>query len=485
MPPAPDPLPSFVHWEDVPSLVGSIRTRSLVARPKTAGECREVRAWCREHGLTLCPRGSGRSYGDMALNDRQVLLDVGRMNRILAFDEEAREIRVEAGTRLIDIFARVHHKGLTLGASPTESHSSVSGALSANVNGKDAWRLGSFGDQVVRLSLMTADGEVHEVDRSHEFFDGVVGGLGLLGIVLDATLRLEPIPSPYVETTVLPARNVDELLEKMAEVEQTSDFAVAWVNVYARGAKLGRSVIHASRWTEVKQTEEERKAAIDAGIERLDKHRRFGLALHAAFGPLLSLMLQFQRPFLRFFNWLYYTKSRMAAGGKHVELFLQYSFAASFTVPPAYLVCGPRGYTVQVTFPRASAREALVELLEICQSSPCPPVTTILRAHRADDRWISFSEDGYSLNFEIHPKKRHVAKSREVVDRLVDAVARRGGKVHLAKDQVLTPEPFRRLYPKHAQLLALKARLDPDGLFATDLARRVGLCPAPGRTEGS
>ena len=65
------------------------------------------------------------------------------------------------------------------------------------------------------------------------------------------------------------------------------------------------------------------------------------------------------------------------------------------------------------------------------------------------------------------------------MDRLVDAVARRGGKLHLAKDQVLTPEQFRRLYPGHERLLALKARLDPDGLFATDLARRVGLCGAP------
>ena len=474
----PDPLPSFVAREDVPSLVGSIRTRSLVARPKTPDDCREVLAWAREHGLTVCPRGGGRSYGDMALHDDQVLLDVSGMNRILDFDEAARTVRVEPGTRLIDIFAAVHHKGLTLAASPTESHSSVSGAVCANVNGKDGWRLGSFGDQVVRLTLLTADGATHEIGREHPWFDGIVGGLGLVGIVLDVTLKLEPVPSPYVESTVRTAKDVDELLAVMAEEEERADLLVAWVNAYAKGDAIGRSVIHASRWTEVKQTEEERKAVIDEGIERLDKHRRFGLAVHGLFGPLLSLMLQAQRPFLRFFNWLYYAKSRL--GGKpHVELFMKFSFEASFTVPPAYLVCGPHGYTIQITFPRSHAREALVELLEICQSSPCPPVTTILRAHRADDHWISFSEDGYSLNFEIHPKKRHVAASREVVDRLVAAVARYGGKLHLAKDQVLTPEQFRSLYPRYEQLLALKRELDPEGLFASDLARRVGLVGDP------
>jgi decaprenylphospho-beta-D-ribofuranose 2-oxidase len=90
---------------------------------------------------------------------------------------------------------------------------------------------------------------------------------------------------------------------------------------------------------------------------------------------------------------------------------------------------------------------------------------------------LSFSEDGYSLNFEFHPKPRHETASREVVDRLIDATVRRGGKIHLAKDQVLTPEQFYRVYPRYRELLEIKQRLDPEGLFTSDLARRVGIDP--------
>jgi decaprenylphospho-beta-D-ribofuranose 2-oxidase len=178
------------------------------------------------------------------------------------------------------------------------------------------------------------------------------------------------------------------------------------------------------------------------------------------------------------FNKLYYALSQLtyrSGRSSNDELFLRFSFEASFTVPPAHLVCGPRGYTVQLTFPRAGAREAIVELLEICQASPCPPVTTILRAHKKDDGLLSFSEDGYSLNFEFHPKKRHEAASREAVDRLIDATVRRSGKIHLAKDQVLRPEQFYRVYPRYKDLLEFKRRLDPDVLFTSDLARRVGI----------
>jgi decaprenylphospho-beta-D-ribofuranose 2-oxidase len=472
--------PSFMEWKELTSLVGSIRTRSLVARPTTVEQCREALAYCRQHDMTICARGAGRGYGDLALNNGHALLDMSAMNKVIEFDEEAAQITVEAGMRLIDIYQAVHHNLLTLPASPTESHSSVAGAICANVNGKDAWHHGSFARQVVRLTLLLANGETLTIDRSHELFNAVVGGIGLLGIILEATLQLKPIPSPFVEINRLPAPDVDALLATMAQVEKSHDAAVVWVDAYARGRRTGRSVIHAAKWIERHDTESRRREILAAGYERLENHRRFGLALHEKFGPVLSLMLHVQRPMMNSFNRLYYIGCRLASLTGHssnTELFLRFGFEASFTVPPAHLVCGPRGYTVQLTFPRSKAREAIVELLGICRSSPCPPVTTILRAHKPDDCLISFSEDGYSLNFEFHPKPQHEAASRRAVDRLIDATVRRGGKIHLAKDQVLTPEQFYRVYPRYRDLLAIKRRLDPDGLFTSDLARRVGIDP--------
>jgi decaprenylphospho-beta-D-ribofuranose 2-oxidase len=313
-----------------------------------------------------------------------------------------------------------------------------------------------------------------------------VGGIGLLGIIVDATLQLKPIPSPFVEINRIPAPNVDVLLHKMAGVEKNYDAAVVWVDAYARGRKTGRSVIHTAKWIDRRHAQPERRQILAAGYERLDRHRQFGLALHEKFGPILSLMLYAQRPLMFSFNRLYYAMSRLAWSthlSSNTELFLRFSFEASFTVPPAHLVCGPHGYTVQLTFPRSDARRAIIELLGICRSSPCPPVTTIMRAHKKDDCLISFSEDGYSLNFEFHPKKHHAEASRRAVDRLIDATARRGGKVHLAKDQVLRPDQFYRIFPRYQELLAIKQRLDPEGLFTSDLARRVGIDPSQNKPQ--
>ena len=240
--------PSFMRWEELTSLVGSTRTRSLVARPRTIEQCREALDYCRQNHMTICARGAGRGYGDLALNDGHALLDMSTMNRILEFDEKSMQVTVEAGTRLVDIFREVHHRLLTLPASPTESHSSVAGAICANVNGKEAWHNGSFAHQIVRLTLLLANGETIEIDRSHELFKAVVGGIGLLGVIVDATLQLRPIPSPFVEINRIPVPNVDALLETMAEVEKSRDAAVVWMDAYARGRRIGRSVIHTAKW---------------------------------------------------------------------------------------------------------------------------------------------------------------------------------------------------------------------------------------------
>jgi FAD/FMN-containing dehydrogenase len=115
----------------------------------------------------------------------------------------------------------------------------------------------------------------------------------------------------------------------------------------------------------------------------------------------------------------------------------------------------------------------MTEMLELCQSVPCPPVTNILRLHRRDDHLISFSEDGYSLNVEFHPKKRHARKMAEFMEKFIECGIKYGSHVHLPKDNTLTRSQFQRLYPQYKKFLELKRRWDPQTLFQSDMYRRL------------
>lgn len=467
-----------MQWEQVTSLVGSRRARCLVARPQNESECRETIAFCRKKQLSLCPRGGGYSYGDIILNDDNVILDTAKLNRILAFDEAAARITVEPGVTMIDILQYVLHRRLSLSGIPSESTITVAGAIGGNVNGRDGWRLGNFGDQVVGLKLLTASGELLSLDRHRDrvLFRGVIGGLGLLGIIVEATLALQKIPSPFLEISRKPVGNIDALLEHMRAVEANSDFAVVWLDTCATGTRLGRAVVHATKWVAREGTQDELRELVAGSFARLQARLRQARKLSPISAAVVSTMLQVQQLSVLFFNRLYFHYSRLRHrlhSADNVESFLRYNFDASFIIPSAAAACGPLGYTIQLTVPRSDARAAITEMIRLCQASPCLPAKLIMRVHRSDDYLISFSEDGYSLNFELHPKKRHVARMNNFVDSLVECVIRFGGKVHLAKDMVLTRDQFRRLFPRYREFLALKARLDPDELLQSAMYRRL------------
>lgn len=476
-PPEPELMPGFMEWQTVPVFVGRGTTRSLVARPQNEVDCRRVIEFCKEHHLSICPRGSGRSYGDAILNDRNVLLDMSRMNRILEFDRDTGLVRVEAGARIIDIFAAYHHLGFYVPASPTDSTISVGGAMGANVNGKESWRVGNFGDQVVAMRLLTAAGETLDLDRENgrELFLAVIGGMGLLGVVTEITLRLRRVPSPYLDVSITTATNLDELIRRLDVLKDTADFIVVWIDTYASGDKLGRAVIHATSWAESDAGEGQLEEAVAGGVRLLAVQKKRALAFYRATRFLINLGFHLQQIPIRLFNIFYYWLCNRPSSSTATdpELYLEHNFDKSYVVPPPDILCGPHGFTVQITIPYERGREGMSEMLKLCQSIPCPPATTILRLHRKDEHLISFSEDGYSLNVEFHPKRRHVAKMRTFLEDFIECGIRYGSKVHLPKDHTLTREQFRRLFPGYRRFLELKREVDPDNLFQSDMYRRL------------
>ena len=394
MPNVTESMPAYMQWRQVGSLVGGLRARCLVARPEDTAQCLEVLEYCQQNGMSICPRGGGYSYGDVVLNDQNVILDMSIMDQIIGFDPGSGRITVEPGVRLIDIFRKVLHRRLALPSVPSESTITVAGAIGTNVNGKDGWRMGQFGDQVVSLKLMLASGEVIEVSRQENagIFRAVVGGMGLLGIVVEATLQLRNVPSPFLEIRRTPVYNLDDLLDHLREVEAGSDFAVAWVDTCARGDKLGRAVVHATAWVESDATTDELQAAVAESLGRLETRLRQARLLSPVTELIVTTMLQVQKVSVQLFNSFYFLYSRVRHRlhtADNVESFLRYNFDASFIIPSAAAVCGPRGYTIQLTFPRTAARQAMTEMITHCQASA-------LSARKADH---AFAQAGRPLDF--------------------------------------------------------------------------------------
>ena len=112
----------------------------------------------RPDAASLIARGQGRSYGDAALNENGRVLLTERVNRLLEFDAEQGILRAEAGATLAEILDVIVPKGWFLPVTPGTKFVSLGGCVAADVHGKNHHHDGSFGDHVLSIEMILADG---------------------------------------------------------------------------------------------------------------------------------------------------------------------------------------------------------------------------------------------------------------------------------------------------------------------------------------
>ena len=187
-------------------------------------------------------RGMGRSYGDSALADQ--LVSTRQLNRLHSFDEQSGLLACAAGislAELLDVFAP---RGWFLPVTPGTKFVSIGGAIASDVHGKNHHLHGCFSQCVDSIVLLLGDGSQVQCSRSEraELFHASCGGMGLTGLIVAATLRLQRIDSAYIEQTTYKAANLEEALA-LFETHSACTYSVAWIDCLASGAALGRSLL--------------------------------------------------------------------------------------------------------------------------------------------------------------------------------------------------------------------------------------------------
>ena len=139
-----------------------------------------------------------------------IVIDMRTLNRVLAISPRDRTVSVEAGAVLADVGDALAPHGLVIGHDPwTYPIATVGGAISTNGLGYLGAHYGSMGDQVLGLTVVTADGDVVRTRPMPRSSTGprlmhlFIGAEGTLGIITEAVLRVFPRP----EATLLMAFN--------------------------------------------------------------------------------------------------------------------------------------------------------------------------------------------------------------------------------------------------------------------------------------
>ena len=415
--------------------------------------------------------GQGRSYGDSALSAR--VADMRPLDRMLSFDASDGLLVCEAGVLLADVIGTFLPRGWFLRVTPGTKYTTIGGAIAADVHGKNHHKAGCFGTWVKWIDLMLADGSVVRCSTGQEteLFHATCGGMGLTGIIIQAGILLQPVPSASIRQTTVKTRDLAGTFEAF-ETHHDAPYSVAWIDCISGGSNLGRSLIMLgdfagpgdaageSGQTETRRAPSQRKRTIDYTPPGQ------GVRIPDAFpGSLLN------RRTISLFNALYYRKAPQGQSSGNVGL-------DSFFYPLDRLrnwnrIYGRSGMIqYQFILPKETSFNGMEEILAEITKSRMGSFLAVLKLYGPEnDHYLSFPMEGYSLALDFKIQNG----LQDLFDRLDRLVIKYNGRVYLAKDARMSRRMFDRGYPRADRFRKLRKALGLDKKFQSMQSLRLGL----------
>ncbi|MEU9536543.1 MULTISPECIES: FAD-binding oxidoreductase [Streptomyces] len=445
---------------DTVSLTGWGRTAPTTAlrfRPRSYEEAAATVLGCGPRGSIA--RGLGRAHGDAAQNAGGSVLDMTALDRVRAIDAAAGLVVCDAGTTLHRLREVMLPLGWFLPVVPGGRYVTVGGAIGSDAHGDNHRAAGSFARHVTEFTLLTADGEVRTVHPGTPLFDATTGGLGLTGVILSATLRFRPVTTSLMAVDTQRAAGLDDLLARMTRGGHRP-YEYARIDLTARGRATGRAVLVTADHVPAHALPvAARRTALAL---RPAPRRPSGLPfLSGLFGRLSATAL----------NEIGY---RSAPRSRTGELRSLASFFHALDATPHSNRVSPTGGRVHYAFLVGHGQEeTLRRIVGRIARSRCPSFRAVLRrCGEGGPGWLSFPAPGWNLALDLPAGLPGLAR---FLDSLDEEVAAAGGRVSLTEDARLHPDALAAMYPRLPGFRALRAELDPNGAFRSDLSRRLSL----------
>ena len=400
----------------------------------------------------LSLRGAGQSYGDSAtLAEQQLLYFLG--SDIEWTSENS--AWVDAGCNLRKLCEACLLKGLWPKVVTGTSRPTIGGLVAANAHGKNAFRVGTFGDSILAIEMILASGELIEVEPNDELFWAICGSMGLLGIITKVHLKFAEAAagSVIVEPVILP--QTSDCFRFFAE-SMDHDYAVAWLDMANsdRIRGLGHRAVYSdqSRSPEITFAEPSQfKSKIAPKLKFLISKTGIGLL-----------------------NKLKYTSSIKKSGTKHTESLPNFNFLLD-AIPGWEKIYAPCGMVqIQVFIPEANSQNTFDEIHHIMQEQQIFTNLAVMKRHFESPSLLNPGLNGFSLAMDFLAQRENPNWVR-MVEEIHETALINGGRFYLAKDLLLNPETWKSSLPEGnlERFRAFKKSLDPNGLFSSDQAKRL------------
>jgi len=411
----------------------------------------------------IIARGLGRSYGDPAQNGGGSVITLEPGSDPIRIDAGNGLAHVDAGVSLDMLLRHIVPLGWFVPVTPGTRFVTVGGAVASDIHGKNHHADGSFGAHCTSMQILLADGSHRTItpESDSDLWWATIGGMGLTGLITSVSFTLIPIESRFCTVDTYRVPTLDELIEKMEASDHLYRYTVAWIDLVATGKNLGRSVLSMGN-----------HSTLDDLVELAPKAVADPLDFDPpTFPDIPSQPLNvWTRPAVRAFNELWYRKTPNHHHGTEslTGFFHPLDMASQWT--RLYGRHGFLQYQFVVPFEAIDTMRTIIT--KISEEGHASFLAVLKRMGDESGGLLSFPKPGWTLTYDLPAGINGLGPWLAELDELVLDV---GGRHYLAKDALATPAVISAGYPRLDEWKAIRRSVDPDGVWASDQARRLDL----------
>ncbi|MGO8965568.1 FAD-binding protein [Mycobacterium sp.] len=407
-------------------------------------------------------RGLGRSYGDNAQNGGGLVIDMTPLNRIHSIDAGTCLADVDAGVSLDQLMKAALPFGLWVPVLPGTRQVTVGGAIACDIHGKNHHSAGSFGNHVRSMELLTADGQIRHLTpdgEEAELFWATVGGNGLTGIVLRATIAMTPTETAYFIADGVATKDLDETVALHLDGSEANyTYSAAWFDLISPPPKLGRAAV--SRGS---------LAKLDQLPPKLAKN-----PLKFDAPQLLTVPNIFPVSVMNKLSFMAIGEVYYRLGGTYTDKIMNLSqfYHILDLVSGWNNAYGPSGFAQHQFLVPPDAMDEFKAIIRWIQTRGHYSAFNVFKLFGPGNRApLSFPMAGWNVAMDF-PNRPGV---NEFLNELDARVMEFGGRVYTAKDSRVSADNFHAMYPRIDEWIAVRRKVDPTGVFVSDMARRLEL----------
>lgn len=408
-----------------------------------------------ESGL---PIGLGRSYGDSSINSLGISWSCENRKKIL-IDKEKVVAYCDSGVTIGELERAAAMHGLFPPVVPGTEFVTIGGAIASNVHGKSHHLFGSFGDQIVEMSLLDSNGRVHLLSAQGEnsdLFWATVGGMGLTGIIISAIIQMHPIETTFFVCKEIRVNKLSEAIATLNHLDKEFAYTVAWIDF--SGRYQGRGLVSAGNHAKVNELPVSKN--MNPLMQKIPKNIKL---------PDIFPAKTINKFTVRIFNEIWFRK-RLVNGIKHFQQFLH----PLDSVQNWNRIYGKRGLIqYQFQIPEGN-EEFLYKVMKKLKAINAASFLVVLKKFGSSEHGLlSFPKSGWTLAVDLPAGLKGLDSCLNELD---SELIKLGGRVYLTKDQRLSRENFEKMYPEIKKWKAIKSQIDPNNYWRSDQGRRLGLC---------